>query len=379
MSSLRVVVAPDSFKGTASAADVAAAIAAGWCSVRPDDRVQELPLADGGEGTVEAFRGALPAAVVHRTTVPGPDGGPVEAEWLALPDGTAVVELASASGLPLLGEPRPLDAHARGLGCVLSAALDAGATRLLVGLGGSASTDGGASVLRELGARLLDSLGEEVPDGGRGLSSAVRLDLTGLRPLPARGVVLLTDVAAPLLGPRGAAAVYGPQKGADPDDVLALESGLEHWAALVAADGSAPGAGAAGGVAFGLLAWGAQIASGAVAVGESLGLAAAIAGADLVVTGEGRFDGQTADGKVVSHVAALARAAGVPVALVAGQVDRSGDASSFVAVRATGEVAGGVEESLRRPLPWLRRAGAELAEVVPTTLAPAPAVTAEAS
>ncbi|GAB2967845.1 glycerate kinase [Frigoribacterium salinisoli] len=379
MSSLRVVVAPDSFKGTASAADVAAAIADGWRSVRPADLVQEVPLADGGEGTVEAFRRALPDAVVHRTTVPGPDDRPVEAEWLALPDGTAVVELASASGLPLLAEPRPLDAHARGLGRVLAAALGAGATRLLVGLGGSASTDGGASVLRELGARLLDSLGEEVPDGGRGLSSAVRLDLTGLLPLPARGVVLLTDVAAPLLGPRGAAAVYGPQKGADPDDVLALESGLEHWAALVAADGSTPGAGAAGGVAFGLLAWGAQIVGGAPAVGEALGLDPAIAEADLVVTGEGRFDRQTADGKAVSHVVGLARAAGVPVALVAGRVDPSGDAAPFVAVRATGELAGDVAESLRRPTPWLRRAGVELAEVVPERLPAARGLTTEGS
>lgn len=203
------------------------------------------------------------------------------------------------------------------------------------------------------------------------MPSAVRLDLTGLRPLPARGVVLLTDVAAPLLGPRGAAAVYGPQKGAGPDDVLALESGLEHWAALVAADGATPGAGAAGGVAFGLLAWGAQIVSGAAAVGKALGLAAAIAEADLVVTGEGRFDAQTAEGKVVSHVVGLARAAGVPVALVAGLVEESGDESPFVAVRATGELAGDGEESFRRPLPWLRRAGAELAEAVPAALAPA--------
>ena len=364
MAPLRVLVAPDSFKGTATAAEVAAAIARAWQAVRPDDHVRQLPVADGGEGTVDAFRRALPEAVVHRLVVPGPTGGDVEAEWLLLPDGTAVVEMACASGLTLTTARLPLDAHPRGLGRVLAAALDAGASRLVVGVGGSASTDGGVGVLRELGARVLDSLGEDVPDGGRGLASAERLDLTGLRPSPARGIVVLTDVSSPLLGPHGAAAVFGPQKGAGPDDVLALERGLERWASLVTVDPATPGAGAAGGVAFGLLAWGALLEPGAAAVADAVGLGAALRDADLVVTGEGRFDGQTAAGKVVSHVSGAAAAAGVPVALLAGAVDPDADASAFVAVAETVRAAGGLDEALARPLHWVAEAAAQLARTV---------------
>jgi glycerate kinase len=359
---LAVVIAPDSFKGSAGAASVGRAVARGWRSARPDDVVAELPLADGGEGTLDALEVALPTSTRHHVVVPGPDGRPVTASWLALPDGTAVTELASASGLGLMSTPQPHDAHTRGLGRVLAAALDSGATRLVVGLGGSASTDGGAGLLSELGARLLDSLGETVGDGSHGLAATVRIDLSGLRPLPVGGVEIWSDVTAPLLGPDGAAEVFGPQKGATPDDVLALERALTGFAGLVDVDPATPGAGAAGGTGFGLLLWGATVVSGAQAVAEAVGLDRLVAEADVVVTGEGRFDAQTAGGKLVSWVASSARAHGVPVCLVAGQVEAS--TAGFADVVETSELAGGPAASLADPEHWLEAAGALLAERV---------------
>jgi glycerate kinase len=360
MSPLRVIVAPDSFKGSATAASMAAAVARGWLSARSEDVVVEVPLADGGEGTLDAFEAAVPGAERRTTTVPGPDDRPVEAPWLLLPDGTAVVELAAASGLTLLSAPRPYDAHTRGVGRVIVAALDAGATGLVVGLGGSASTDGGAGLLSELGARLLDSVGEVVPDGAHGLGAAVRIDLSALRPLPPRGVTVLGDVTNPLLGPHGAAAVFGPQKGASRDDVLALDDGLRRFSQLVDVDPGTPGVGAAGGTAFGLLVWGASLVSGAEAVSELVGLPRLVAGADVVITGEGRLDEQTADGKAVSWVTRVARDAGAVVFVVAGSVETS-DGDHAVVVPLS-DLAGGAGESLRHPEIWAERAGALLAE-----------------
>ncbi|ROS59491.1 glycerate kinase [Frigoribacterium sp. PhB160] len=362
MSPLRVAVAPDSFKGSLDARDVAEALARGWASVRPDDEIDLVPLADGGEGTLDAFEAAVPGAVRHLVDVPGPDGRPHTASWLMLPDDVAVTELACASGLPLLAAPLPHDAHTRGLGRVVAAALDAGARRVVVGLGGSASTDAGAGVLTELGARLLDSVGEPVADGAHGLSTAVRLDASGLRPLPVDGVTALTDVQAPLLGPTGAAAVFGPQKGAGPDDVLALESSLEAFAALVDVDPATPGSGAAGGTAFGLLVWGATLAPGAAAVAEAVGAATRLRRADVVVTGEGRFDSQTAGGKVVSWVLGAVGGGGARVCLVAGVVDATtAELDPFDAVVETSELAGGAERSLAEPVAWVEAAGAALA------------------
>ncbi|TWX37208.1 glycerate kinase [Frigoribacterium sp. ACAM 257] len=360
MPDLVVVIAPDSFKGSAGAAAVASAVAGGWRSARPDDRIVELPLADGGEGTLDALESALSACTRHEVEVPGPDGRPVTASWLVLPDGTAVAELASSSGLGLMSAPAPYDAHTRGLGRVLVAALDAGARRLVVGLGGSASTDGGAGLLTELGARFLDSLGEPVVDGSHGLSATARVDLSGLRPLPVGGVEIWSDVTAPLLGHDGTAAVFGPQKGATPDDVLALERALEGFAALVDVDPTTPGAGAAGGTGFGLLVWGASVVAGAEAVAEAAGLDRLVAAADLVVTGEGRFDAQTAGGKLVSWVASSAREHGVPVALVAGQVTTS--TIGFVDVVDVSVLAGGAAASMADPQRWLGAAGSDLAE-----------------
>lgn len=358
----RVVVAPDSFKGTATAADAAAAIARGWRSVAPGDLLVEKPMADGGEGTLDAFAAAVPGAERVRVTVQGPDDRPTDAAWLRLPDGTALVELALTSGLTLLDPLRPLDAHTFGFGQAIAAALDAGATRLLLSIGGSSSTDGGVGALAALGGVFRDEAGQPVRLGAAGLAELSRVDLSGLRALPPGGARILGDVTNPLLGPSGAAPVFGPQKGATPAMVEAMEENLARLARAVP-DGdrlaATPGAGAAGGTGFGLLAWGATVAGGAGAVADAIGLSAALDEADLVVTGEGRFDSQSAAGKAPSEVAARALAAGVPVALVAGEIDA--DASGFAASVSLTELAGAAAAAMADPLRWLEAAGAQLA------------------
>lgn len=366
--SRRIVVAPDSFKGTVDAADAAAALARGWRGVHPDDDLVLRPMADGGEGTLDAFAASVPGAerIPLQVAPPAPGAPVVGTSWLRLPDGTAVVELAATCGLGLVNPLQPLDAHTSGFGEAIGAALEAGATRLLLGLGGSASTDGGAGALAVLGARFLDDDGRPVLLGSRGLSSVASADLSGLRALPPGGVLILGDVTNPLLGPSGAAAVFGPQKGADPATVEVLEANLARLAGAVAAAlpqgedlAEAPGSGAAGGTGFGLLAWGASMGAGARLVAESVGLADAIAGADLVITGEGRFDGQSEAGKAPTEVAAIARAAGVPVALVAGSI--TADASGFAASASLTDLAGSGAAAMADPARWLEAAGASLA------------------
>lgn len=320
---MRIVIAPDAFKGTVAADAAAVAVAEGWLRVRPSDEVLRLPLADGGEGTLDAVARAVSGAVrVPVLGAPGPDGRPVDTAWLRLPDGTGVVELAAVSGLPLMGAPDPMGAHTAGLGVVVGAALRAGVSALVVAVGGSASTDGGAGALAALGACFRDLDGTELPYGGRALAALTAIETTGLATPPPGGVQILTDVINPLLGPNGAAAVFGPQKGASPDDVAALDAGLARLAALLGGNPAAPGAGAAGGTAYGFAAaWNAWIVPGAIRVAELAGLPDALVGADLVITGEGRFDATSTRGKVVGTVLDLAHhGAGVPVALVAGSV-----------------------------------------------------------
>jgi glycerate 2-kinase len=383
----RVVIAPDSFKGTISAADAAAALAEGWRSVAPDDVLIERPMADGGEGTLDAIARARPDARRMPLRATGPDDRAVDAHWLLLTEAdgslTGVVELAATSGLTLLDTPLPVDAHTVGLGEAMLAALDAKVGRLVIALGGSASTDGGAGALAALGARLLDSAGRPVARGLRGLSALDHVPVDALRRPPAGGAVILADVDAPLLGPRGAAAVFGPQKGLDSAHHLAADAALAHWGrALCAALGhdadalaASPGAGAAGGTAFGLLAWGATLSPGAAAIADLLALPAAIADADLVITGEGRFDAQSAGGKAPALVAALAAAAGVPCTLVAGEISEIGEigaigatepadarAGAFASMLALSALAGSREAALAEPARWLRVAGAALAE-----------------
>jgi len=363
---MRVVIAPDSFTGSISARDAAAAIATGWRGERPRDEIVELPQADGGVGTLEVVAHAVPDAVTHDAgTVHGADGRPVSARWLQLPDGRALVELADCVGLHLMARPDPLGASTRGLGELLGRVLATGARRIVVGLGGSGSTDGGAGALAALGARFLDASGRDLPDGGAALARLDRVDVGGIRRAPEE-LTLWCDVTAPLTGPRGAASVFGPQKGAAADDVRVLDAALARLASVLGGDPHAAGAGAAGGTAYGLrTAWGAAFASGADAVATLTGLDTSLRRADLVITGEGRVDASTATGKVAGAVMSRADAAGIPVALVAGSLaDGASDGRAAVSLV---ELAGSPASAMEVPARWLAAAGRILATNVSST------------
>ena len=358
---MRVVIAPDSFKGSASAAAVASALAQGWLAERPADQVTCLPLADGGEGTLDVLAATVPGARWRRATVTGPGGEPVECGWLELPGAVVAVELARASGLPLLTRPDPMGAHTIGLGEVICRALDHGTGQILIGLGGSAATDGGTGALAALGARFLDAGGRDLPPGGGALADLAAVDTSRLRPPPAAGVTCLADVTAPLLGPQGAAAVFGPQKGAHPRQVAQLEAGLARLAGLLGGEPGAPGAGAAGGTGYGLAAaWGALLRPGAPELFRLAGLDRAMARADLVITGEGRYDPTSLTGKAAGTVITAATVAGVPVALVTGTL--SGPRPAAAAVVTLTALAGGTGPALAHPERWLHLAGRRLAQ-----------------
>lgn len=359
----RVVIAPDSFKGTATATQIVRAVARGWLAVRPGDEVLERPMADGGEGTAQAIEASRAGAQRIPVTVDGPDDRPVVTHWLLIPEAdgttTALVELAATSGITLLDELRPLTAHTRGFGQAIAAAIDAGIDRLLLAIGGSASTDLGLGMLCALGARALDKNGRDLPEGNGGLAELHRLDVDALRPLPRHSAIVLTDVRSPLTGPTGAVATFGPQKGITAELAAQAEAGVVHAAGVLGGDPGIPGAGAAGGTGFGLRFWGATLQSGARAVADEIGLAALLDGDIVVITGEGRFDEQSEQGKVASHVRELARAAGARVLLVAGAIEA--DATGFDGSVSLSELAGSQREAVARPLVWAERAGAELA------------------
>ncbi|MFI7494913.1 glycerate kinase [Kocuria sp. M4R2S49] len=382
---MRIVVAPDKFKGSLEAPDVAAALEVGFRSVDPSIEVLRLPVADGGEGTLEAALGA--GFTAWPVTVTGPVGQLVEAEF-ALRDRTAVVEMALASGLAALpvdehGEP-VLDAAgatSRGTGELVRAALDAGAERVVLGVGGSACTDGGAGLLQALGARLLDGEGEELDRGGAALARLDRVDLAGLDPrLAGTEFVLAADVDHPLLGEHGAAAVFGPQKGAGPELVRELDSALTVLrdrladalgeTARRAAD--APGAGAAGGVGFAALAvLGARRRPGVEVVLEFVGLADRLAGADLVVTGEGSLDEQSLGGKTPLGVLDTARSAGVPAVAVCGRTTLESHVlreAGFLETYALTDLEPDPRTCMREAGRLLEQVGARLARELPGLL-----------
>ncbi|MFF1506531.1 glycerate kinase [Streptomyces sp. NPDC058326] len=336
-----VLVAADKFKGSLTAVQVAERVTAGLRRVIPELTVETLPVADGGDGTVAA---AVAAGFERREVqVTGPLGEPVTAAF-ALRGTTAVVEMAEASGLQLLppGVFAPLTATTYGSGELLRAALDAGATTVVFGVGGSATTDGGAGMLAALGARFLDASGAPVGPGGAALADLATADLTGLDPrFGSVDLILASDVDNPLTGPKGAPAVYGPQKGATPDDVRTLDAALAHFATVLekaigpkAAEAAlAPGAGGAGGIGYGALILGASFRPGIELMLEVLGFAPALERATLVITGEGSLDEQTLHGKAPAGVAAAARAAGKEVVAVCGRLALPPEALGTAGIR----------------------------------------------
>ena len=363
-----IVCAIDSFKGSLPAAHATSALWDGWRAVRPRDQLVARPMADGGEGTLAAFATALPEATRIPIRVTGPAGVPVDAHWLFLPPttdfpgGRGVVELASTSGIELLGdERRPWDADTSGFGQAIVSALDAGVSQLILGIGSSASTDGGTGILSALGARFRDRAGQTIQSGARGLESLSGVDLSELRRPPTHGVLILSDVRNPLTGPTGAAHVFGAQKGFTPGECARVDALLVHFAKLLGVDPRLSGAGAAGGTGAALLAWGGELVEGSRAIGELIGIDTAIAEASLVITGEGSFDRQSAGGKVASYIAARARHYDVDIALVAGHIADDANLSDFVLSESLTDLAGSQTEAITHASRWLTVAGARMA------------------
>jgi glycerate kinase len=324
---MKIVIAPDSFKDSLSAQGVADAVAQGLAQVWPDAQLIKCPMADGGEGTVESVLAACNGQW-RRSWVKGPLGDSVEARWGWLPDShTAIIEMAEASGLQLVppGQRDACSSSTYGTGELIRAVLDEGAGRVILAIGGSATNDGGAGAMQALGVVLLDQHNRPLPPGGLALAELARIDLSKMDPRLAQvNFEIAADVDNPLCGPHGASAIFGPQKGASPEQVQQLDQALGHFAehcaqALNKDVRDEPGSGAAGGLGFAAKAFlGAHFRSGVDVVAQLTGLAEAINGADLVITGEGRFDAQTLRGKTPFGVARIARQHGVPVVVIAG-------------------------------------------------------------
>ena len=373
---MRVVIAPDSFKGSATAQQVASALATGWRREWPEAHIDEVPVADGGEGTVDAMVHATGGRFVE-AVVTGPLGEPVTARYGILGDGaTAVIEMAAASGLPLVPSHArdPRRTTTRGTGELILAALDAGCRRIIIGIGGSATNDGGAGMAQALGVRLLDEAGNELPPGGGPLRRLARIDVSGLDPRVREAeLVVACDVDNPLTGPRGASHVFGPQKGATPAMVAELDAALAHYAAVIQRDlgldvAQLPGAGAAGGLGAGLVAFcGAALRPGAAIVLEAVGLERHVQAADLVITGEGRLDGQSAAGKAPVAVARLAKRWGKPVIAVAGALGDDADQLAAEGIDAAIAITPRpmpVQEAMARAEELLEACGRRLARLV---------------
>ncbi|WP_104063486.1 glycerate kinase [Arthrobacter sp. 4R501] len=385
---MRVVIAPDKFKGSLSAPDVAARLSAGLQSAVADLETTLIPVADGGEGTLDA---AVGSGFTRRTaTVTGPTGQPVRADF-AVRGREAVIEMAAASGLALLpsvihgGGPdsgTATTATSLGTGELIRAALDLGCRQIILGVGGSANTDGGAGVLQGLGAVFLDNEGNELPGGGAALARLDRIEFSGLdvRLEDAR-FTLASDVDNPLLGSSGAAAIFGPQKGATPSDVVALDAALANFVSVLAGEigtraeraAVAPGAGAAGGVGYiAIAALAAARRPGIDVVLEFTGLEQRLAGADLVITGEGSLDEQSLLGKTPMGVARAAARAGIPVIAVCGRSTLSPEQltqAGFKAVHALTDLESNVEKCMAEAGPLLEQLGKHIGVHLPTSAA----------
>lgn len=339
---MHILVAPDSFKGSLTSIQVASSIEKGILEVYPHATVTLLPMADGGEGTVDALlsaaggqhRNSAVGGHRHVATVQGPLGRPVEAHYGVLPNGTAVIEMAAASGLPLLSadERNVQAASTYGTGQLLKQALDAGSTRIIMGLGGSATNDGGAGAAAALGARFLDSNGNDLPPGGAALKDLATIDTSGLDArLATVEITLASDVDNPLCGQNGASAVFGPQKGASPKEVRLLDEALAHFSNVVKEQlgldlADIPGAGAAGGLGYGMMAFcNAEISSGVDLILDALDMEEILKDVDLVITGEAKIDAQTLAGKVPVGVGRRAQAQGVPVIAIVGSIGKGAE------------------------------------------------------
>ncbi|MGY3319532.1 glycerate kinase [Arthrobacter sp. TE12232] len=392
---MRVVIAPDKFKGSLSAPDVARHVEMGLQRACGGNlEVLRIPVADGGEGTLDA---AVGSGFARRSAVvSGPTGEPVRADF-AVRGRVAVIEMATASGLAVLpgsgagaapDSASATGASSLGTGELIRAALDAGCRQIILGVGGSANTDGGAGVLQGLGARLLDADGRELPLGGAALARLAWIDFSGFDSrLDEARFVLASDVDNPLLGPSGAARIFGPQKGATPADVVLLDAALAHFVQVLASEigpralraAEAPGAGAAGGVGYAAIAaLAATRRPGIDVVLEFTGLAERLSGADLVITGEGSLDEQTLLGKTPAGVARAARRAGVPVVAVCGRTTLTPEQqkeSGFRQVYPLTSLEAKVETCIAEAGPLLeqlgKRIGAELPGLVPASTAPA--------
>lgn len=323
---MRIVICPQEFKGTLTAREAARAMAEGAARALPDGELTVVPLSDGGPGLQEVLVAAKGGRVMT-AMVEDPLARTVEAEWALLDDGSAAIEMAAAAGLWRVADDErdPMIATTYGVGQLIRAALDQGCARIVVGLGGSATNDGGAGMSAALGVRRLDASGEALPPGGAALARLQRVDASNLDSrLGQTEVIAATDVRNPLCGPEGASLVYGPQKGATPEQAKELDAALGRWGEVIERDlgiavADVEGAGAAGGLGAGLIAFcGAEVRPGFDVVSEVVRLKQQIAGSELVITGEGRLDSQTGFGKTVSGVARIARECGVPVLVVPG-------------------------------------------------------------
>ncbi|MDT7898572.1 MAG: hypothetical protein LASZOEIN_001592 [Candidatus Fervidibacter sp.] len=369
---MRFVIAPDSFKGSASAREVAQAIAEGLKAAFPDAVCDLVPMADGGEGTVDALVAATGGRIVS-VRVTGPLGEPVDAFFGILGDGeTAVIEMAAAAGLHLVPTEKrnPMVTTTYGVGELMRAALDAGCRRLIIGIGGSATNDGGAGMAQALGVRLLDEQGNEIEFGGGALERLARLDLSDFdRRVWDAEILVACDVTNPLTGPNGASAVYGPQKGATPEMVRQLDANLRHYAAVLRRDlgvevETVAGAGAAGGLGAGLLAFcRAQLRRGVELVIHAVRLPERVQKADLVITGEGCLDFQTGFGKVPHGVAQVAKRYGKPVIALVGQLGEGAERCREWGIDACFSILSkpmSEGEAMANAIPLLRRAAEEL-------------------
>jgi len=370
---MKIVIAPDSFKESLSALQVAKALERGFREIYPDADYVTLPMADGGEGTVDALVAATDGQI-HKVKVRGPLGNNVDAFYGMSGDGnTAVIEMAAAAGLMLLApsERDPMKTTSYGVGELIRAALDRGARHLIIGLGGSATNDGGAGMIQALGVRLLDKNGKDLSSGGAALAELARIDAAALDSrLASCRIEIACDVDNPLTGPRGASAIFGPQKGATPDMVKNLDANLSHYAHCIKRDlGEAiadiPGAGAAGGLGAALIAFlGAELRPGIDIIMKAMGFEAIVSDADLVITGEGRIDSQTIHGKTPIGVARIAKRHGKPVIAIAGSLGSDVDIVHGYGIDAVFSILYRIcslEEALAETATNLRRAARNIA------------------